>query len=79
MGLLIPSIFRFEQETPATTWTITHNLGMNGGQGIPIVDVYVEHEGDMTKIIPSACEKIDEHTVELTFAVARAGFAVVIV
>lgn len=79
MPMFSPSIFRHEQETPAVTWTITHNLGMNGSQGIPIVDVYLDNGGDLTKIIPSNCEIIDENTVQLTFGIARAGFAVVIV
>lgn len=77
--ILNPSIYRHEQTTAATVWTIVHNLGVNGGEGIPVVDAFVDNGGDLTKIIPSVVEMIDNNTVELTFTTAREGFAVVIV
>ena len=79
MPLFSPSIFRFEQATPATVWTIVHNLGGNGSQGLPVVDAAVDVGGVLTKIIPSRVEKIDLNTVELTFTTAYAGIATVIV
>ncbi len=77
--ILNPSIYRHEQSTPATVWTIVHNLGTNGGNGIPVVDAFIDNGGDLTKVIPSNVEMINNNTVELTFTVAREGFAVVIV
>jgi hypothetical protein len=79
MPLFSPSIYRHEQTTPASVWTIVHNLGNNGSQGIPMVDAAIDLGGTLTKVIPSKTEMIDKNTVELTFTVAQSGFAMVIV
>lgn len=64
---------RFEQSTPATVWTINHNLGV-----YPVVDAFVTYEGELQKIIPSAVTFIDTNTVQLSFSTAQAGFATVV-
>jgi len=74
-----PAVFRHVQSTPSVEWNITHNLGANGGDGIPIVDVLVDFNGNLEKIIPLTLEKIDEHHVKITFSSARTGTAIVIV
>lgn len=74
-----PSIFRYTQATPAQTWSINHGLGGNGSQGIPIVDVFIQDGGQTVKMIPGSVTIIDVNNVEIGFAEARAGFALVIV
>jgi hypothetical protein len=79
MPLYTPSIFRHTQATPLQVWTIVHNLGANGSQGIPIVDVYILDNGAMSKIIPGETTIVDKNTVALSFAEPRAGLALIIV
>jgi hypothetical protein len=78
MGLCIPSAYRFDQATPATTWTTVHNLGGNGSQGVPIVDVSVNNNGGIEKMVGGNITIIDKNTVQLVFQAPRSGFAVVI-
>lgn len=79
MGNLVPSIYRHTQSVASTTWTIVHNLGGNGGQGVPAVDVLVPINGVDTKIMPDQITKTDSNTVTVTFSTARTGTAIVIV
>jgi hypothetical protein len=69
----IATVYRHEQVTPATTWTIVHNL-----LDYPIVDVYVMYGGDLQKIIPSAVNYIDNTTCTVVFTTAFAGYATVV-
>lgn len=64
---------KYEQESPATTWTITHGLDTE----CPIVDIYVLHEGDYKKFWPLGVSVVDPATVEVTFTSATAGYATV--
>jgi hypothetical protein len=79
MGLLIPAVYRHTQDVASDTWTIVHNLGSNGGQGLPIVDVAIDVNGTPSKIIPADVTKVDANTVVVTFGSALAGSAIVIV
>jgi hypothetical protein len=79
MPFYSPSIYRHEQATPLQIWTIVHNLGSNGSQGIPIVDVYIPDNGSLSKIIPGETTIVDKNTVTLSFAEPRAGLALIIV
>jgi hypothetical protein len=79
MALMVPSIYRHTQDTAALTWTVQHNLGGGQGEGIPVVDVFIDEGGQDSKMIPASVEIIDRNSLLLTFSVARAGFAVVIV
>ncbi len=58
------------QETAADTWVVNHKLGVH-----PIVDVSVDIEGTLTKIIPATVEVISENTVRITFTKAFTGVA----
>jgi hypothetical protein len=77
MRRLVPTVYRHIQETPATTWTIVHNLS-GGGALFPIVDVLATIGGNTVKVMPLNVTKIDNNTVEVTFTVAQAGEAVVV-
>lgn len=80
MPMFIPSIYRHEQSTSATVWTVVHNLGTNGGQGIPVVDVLVDVDGTLTKILPNKIEAPNYNTVVIEFAGGPySGVATVIV
>lgn len=80
MPMFIPSIYRHEQSTAATVWTIVHNRATNGGQGVPVVDVLVDVGGTLTKIMPSKIEAPNYNTVVIEFdGGAYAGVATVIV
>jgi hypothetical protein len=79
MSKVVTAVYRHTQTTPSTLWTVNHNLGGNGGDGIPAVDVIVDHNGTMTKMMPSQITIVDKNTVTISFTVARSGKAVVIV
>jgi hypothetical protein len=80
MGLCIPSIYRHTQSVASDTWVITHNLGSNGSQGIPIVDIFIDDgSGAIVKIIAAGVEMTSANVVTVTFAEPRAGEAVIIV
>lgn len=57
--------------TPATTWTITHNLGSEN----VIIQAFDENK---YVLFPDSMRVVDEDTVELTFNSAQAGTARVI-
>lgn len=78
MARVVPAAYRHDQPTASTEWIITHNLG-GAGNSIPIVDVFVDVNGLVQKIIPASIEIVDNTTVKVTFSVDRAGFAVVLV
>lgn len=63
--------FAFEQATPATTWTITHGLGLDS----PIIDCWVDVGGNMTKIMPLSVVVTSDSVVTVTFSSAWAGKA----
>lgn len=69
----LPRVVTFEQETAASTWTVTHNFG-----GYPAIDVYIMYEGALNKIIPRGITYVNENVVEVNFSSAYAGFATVV-
>lgn len=79
MPLFVPSMHRHEQTEPSSVWTINHNLGTNGGQGIPVVDVYVTDNGQTYKILPAAVTLLTKQTVQLTFSTDTVGFAIILI
>ena len=79
MAKVITTVGTFTQSTPATTWTIVHNLGGSGGEGIPVVDVLITINGVVTKIIPKTVTIVDNNTVTVEFTTAQAGTAIIAV
>lgn len=77
MARLIPSVYRHTQSTPSATWVIEHNLYGNGSDGTPLVDVLIDVNGTMTKMIPLSVTKTNAGVLTLTFSTARSGLAVV--
>lgn len=78
-GAFIPSIFRYTQTTPSTDWVIEHNLGTNGSTGVPIVDVYMNLNGQKTKVIPNITTMNNKNSITVIFNEPQTGEAVVIV
>jgi len=60
----------FEQDSPATRWTISHNLGRT-----VCVDVFVPVDGKLTKILPKSIDIIDDNTVHVNFTKPYRGRA----
>jgi hypothetical protein len=63
-------IYEHTQSTPATTWTITHNMG-----GPVVSDAMVTVNGVVVKILPSSVIYTDDNTLTLTFSTAVSGKA----
>lgn len=60
----------YVQSTPATSWTITHNFGQKVA-----ADTWVTVAGHQTKILPKKITNVDNNTLLIEFATARAGGA----
>jgi hypothetical protein len=68
----VATYYQHTQSTPATVWTIVHKLN-----DYPIIEVYADVSGVLTKIIPSSISYVDSITATVTFATARSGVALV--
>lgn len=67
-------MYRFEQATPATTWSITHNLASK-----VVFDVWADNiNGERQKIFPKSVVHIDDNSLQLVFNVARSGAVTVV-
>ena len=64
--------YQHVQETAAEVWTINHSMGT-----YPSVDVYVDVDGVIQKIMPQAVTYVDALTCTVTFSTARSGIATV--
>lgn len=79
MPMVIPSVYRHTQDVAATEWVVQHNLGGNGSQGVPMVEVLWDNGGQLQKLVPSGIEMTDKNTVTIRFTTARAGQAIILV
>lgn len=78
MNRVACSKFTHVQSQPATEWVVQHNLGSNGGQGLPIVDVFINVDGSLVRILTSV-EMIDKQNIRISFSEAQSGRAVIVV
>ena len=62
--------YQFFQSTPSATWEVQHNLGV-----YPVIDVMVNYNGTLTKIIPMSVNVIDLNNVEIQFSTPYSGQA----
>lgn len=60
-----------DQPTPSQVWEVHHNLFTRA----PVVDAWVEIEGQMQKIQPMAVKVIDQNQCNIEWSVPRAGKA----
>lgn len=61
------------QSSASATWTIVHNLGTNA----PVVDAFVDFNGQKTKILPKEVEIVDSTTIKVIFSTPKTGSAAV--
>ena len=73
MDRRVATVYHHEQATASDTWTIAHGL-----KDYPVVDVYVMHNGDLQKIIPSAVNYVDLDTCIVVFTTPYSGYATVV-
>jgi hypothetical protein len=69
----IATAYTHTQDTPSATWTIVHGLN-----DYPIVDVFVQYNGALNKIIPQGISYVDAKTCTVQFSTAYAGYATVV-
>lgn len=67
------TVYRHTQTEPATEWTINHNLN-----GYPIIDVLVNYEGGIHKVVPKQVVYVNANTCRVIFNNAQTGYATVI-
>ena len=65
-----PSAFTHTQAVASTSWVITHNFGRP-----PVVEVFVNHGGQVKKMMPLNIIHTNSNTLTVTFSVARTGGA----
>jgi hypothetical protein len=62
--------YQHVQASASALWTVTHNLN-----NYPIVDVMVDNDGVLTKIIPKNIRVINLNTCQIEFSSPRTGQA----
>lgn len=67
------STFVYEQVSPSDTWTVVHNLNVKA----PIVDTWLEIDGQIVKVMPERVEFVDLSTCRIHFTSPQIGRAVV--
>ena len=68
----LPKEFIFNQDTPASVWTIKHACGF------PSIDIYITENGKVERIIPFEIKFISESVSEVHFTRPFAGFAKIV-
>lgn len=68
----MPAVLSYQhtQITPSAIWTVVHSLN-----NYPIVDVMVNENGSLQKIIPKDIKVIDMNICEVHFSTLRTGQA----
>lgn len=61
-------IYTHVQASPATTWSINHNLGCK-----PTFDVSLDENGGGVKAYPASVIHVTDNILQMTFSVARTG------
>jgi hypothetical protein len=68
------AMVRHVQEEASDAWLIRHSQ-----HGYPLIDVFIEYEDAVQKIIPQEIEYVDDNTVRVRFSSPRTGYATVII
>ena len=73
MPVLAPTdSYEHVQSSPSATWVVTHNLNR-----LPIIDVYVDSEGQKTRILPQITHT-NANSCTIVFSEPQTGFAALI-
>ena len=62
--------YNHHQQTASLNWDISHGMDC-----YPAVDVYINMDGSLTKIIPNGITLIDKNTLRISFSEEQAGVA----
>lgn len=62
--------YHHTQTVSSNTWVIAHSLDI-----YPIIDVFVDINGEQQKIIPMSVEYTDANTCTVNFSTPQTGFA----
>jgi hypothetical protein len=65
--------YTYTKDTPGLVWNVTHNLNTLN----PVVDVWVDDNGNTTAVLPKQVRIIDADKLEITFTVTTNGVAVI--
>lgn len=63
--------FTYFQETPSTTWNILHALNI----ATPVIQVYIDIDGGVQRVMPSSVVSVDANNLTVTFTEAQSGYA----
>jgi pantothenate kinase len=74
MGYVAPKTFKYEQTVASDVWEYDYVI-----PGAPVVDVAVDVDGTLVKIIPTTIERLTEHSIRVTFSSPRTGWIRVII
>lgn len=66
------TVYQHTQAAASASWVIAHNLGL-----YPSIDVYINYQGGVQKILPMAITFDTVNQCTVTFSSARTGFATV--
>lgn len=61
--------FSYEQASPSDEWIVQHNLNKK-----VVVDVLVNYQGNLTKILPSEILFIDNYSIKIKFSKPMTGY-----
>jgi hypothetical protein len=64
----VNKMVQHHQNTPATTWTIIHNIG-----DVVVATPVITSSGELQYVLPLAVTVIDSNTLELTFSSPTSG------
>ena len=65
--------YKHVQTTPSSTWIIEHGLSTS----VPVIDCWVDYNGERIRVMPKTVEKINGSSCKITFTGDQVGFAVV--
>lgn len=61
--------YSHEQLSPSNEWTVQHDLNKK-----VVVDVLVDYQGELTKILPSEILFIDNYSIKIKFSKPMTGY-----
>ena len=67
-------VYDHHQSVGSDTWAVSHNFNTDA----VVVDVFIDFEGSLEKIIPLSIEATDNNTVTITFSSSQTGWAHVV-
>jgi hypothetical protein len=63
--------FTYFQTTASTTWNIHHALNLT----CPVIQVYINYEGGVQRVLPLSVSVVDANNLTVTFTDPQSGYA----